>query len=101
MECTLADVSKQLEAIEKRVGVNNSLVELVRVSERQIAQSERAEERYVEIHKEFVRVNKRIDKIEDRSNTNHDKLSKWVGVWAGVSLTCTVIFSLLKWSDVL
>lgn len=104
MECTLTDVSKQLEAIEKRqdrqddllVGVSNSLVELVRVSERQIAQSERSEERYGEIHKEFVRVNDRIDKVETRSNTNHDKLSQAVGIWVGVSVSCGVIFSMLK-----
>ena len=97
MECTLTDVSKQLEAIEKRQDrQDDMLVELVRLGERQIAQSERSEERYSEIHKEFVRVNNRIDKVETRSNTNHDKLSQAVGIWVGVSISCGVIFAMLK-----
>jgi hypothetical protein len=84
------DVSNELKYIKERIDrqdavlekVSDLLTETVRIQEKQIASDEKMNE-----------IRKSHEKLELQVAINHDKLSKAVGVWVGVSISASVVIA--------
>jgi uncharacterized coiled-coil protein SlyX len=84
------DVSNELKYIKERIArqdavlekVSDLLTETVRIQEKQIA----SDEKMTDIRKDH-------EKLELQVAINHDKLSKAVGIWVGVTISASVVIA--------